>query len=289
MSTGHPAGHPPPGGSGTPTERVRAELVGVRVGAGCCRRAEVAGMLRFVGQLHPHAGRVVLLAPVGSLTTAVRLQYSLHEVYGCAADILGPGGRPHARTDQTQRDAPLTEPGRTGGTYQVLVTAGGADLGRRTRLTDRAGRMVRGLPSSLVTGGVCDAAAVWRGAFLVAGVLKNGTVPGLTLSCPVPETAMALVGGRPPSRGACPQPGVAWAAAGGGARPGGCAPVAGRDGGAGNTVGRAAFRCDPHRGGVGGLVSGREPGPRPDRRGPGLCRGGARLGGSRGPSTGAFG
>lgn len=151
-------------------------------------------MLRFVGQLHPHAGRVVLLAPVGSLTTAVRLQYSLHEVYGCAADILGPGGRPHARTDQTQRDAPLTEPGRTGGTYQVLVTAGGADLGRRTGLTDRAGRMVRGLPSSLVAGGVCDAAAVWRGAFLVAGVLKNGTVPGLTLSCPGSETAMALVG-----------------------------------------------------------------------------------------------
>ncbi len=42
------------------TERVLAELAGVRVAAGCCRRAELVGVLRFAGQLHPMGGRVPL-------------------------------------------------------------------------------------------------------------------------------------------------------------------------------------------------------------------------------------
>jgi len=76
------------------TERVLAELTGVRVAAWCCRRAELVGVLRFAGQLHPIGGRVVVLATVGSLAAAVRVQRGLYEVYGCAADVLGPDSRP---------------------------------------------------------------------------------------------------------------------------------------------------------------------------------------------------
>jgi len=44
-------------------------------------------------------------------------------------------------------------------------------------------------------GGACDAAAVWRGAFLVQGSLSEpGRSPVLELRCPGPEAAMALVG-----------------------------------------------------------------------------------------------
>lgn len=182
-------------GSLTSTDRVRAELVRVRIPAGCCQRAEVVGVLRFAGQLHPTAGRMVVLAPVGSLVSAVRVQRALRNVYGCSADILGPDGRPH-QTAHQDNPTPIPGDSRTSGGYQVLVTTGGADLARRTGLTDRGGRVLRGLPPHIVNGGVCDAAAVWRGAFLVAGALKvNGrSSDRLVLTCPSREAAMALVG-----------------------------------------------------------------------------------------------
>jgi len=42
---------------------------------------------------------------------------------------------------------------------------------------------------------VCDAAAIWRGAFLVAGSLTEPhRLPALDIVCPTPETAMALTG-----------------------------------------------------------------------------------------------
>jgi len=109
-------------GQGSVTERVRAKLARVRVTAGCCRRAELVGVLRFAGQWHPVAGRVVVSAAVGSLADAVRLQRGLQEVYGCAADVLGPGSRPHRVGGGAQHGAPGTPPGRSGGGHRVLVT-----------------------------------------------------------------------------------------------------------------------------------------------------------------------
>jgi len=54
---------------------------------------------------------------------------------------------------------------------------------------------VRGPPVPVVAGGACDAAAVWRGAFLVQGSLSEpGRSPVLEAGCPGPEAAMALVG-----------------------------------------------------------------------------------------------
>jgi len=73
--------------------------------------------------------------------------------------------------------------------------ADAAALARRTGLLDPRGRLIRGLPAPIVAAGVCDAAAIWRGAFLVAGSLTEPhRFPALDITCPNLEAAMALVG-----------------------------------------------------------------------------------------------
>jgi len=177
------------------TERVLAELAGVRVAAWCCRRAELVGVLRFAGQLHPMGGRVVVLATVGSLAAAVRVQRGLYEVYGCRADVLGPDSRPFQVDTGTPPRGTAAAVGRGSGGHRVMITTGGAELARRTGLTDCAGRGLRGVPPQLVAGRVCDVAALWRGAFLTQGGLSGpGRKAELTVTCPSGEAAMALVG-----------------------------------------------------------------------------------------------
>jgi DNA-binding protein WhiA len=177
------------------TERVLAELTGVRVTAGCCRRAELVGVLRFAGQLHPMGGRMVVVATVGSLAAAVRVQRGLREVYGCRADVLGPDSRPLQVNTGTPPRGTTAAVGRHSGGHRVLITTGGAELARRTGLLDRAGRGLRGVPPQLVAGRVCDVAALWRGAFLTQGGLSGpGRRAELTVTCPSVEVAMALVG-----------------------------------------------------------------------------------------------
>ncbi len=197
------------------TERVLAELAGVRVRAGCCRRAELVGVLRFSGQLHPMGGHMVVLATVGSLATAVRVQRGLREVYGCSADVLGPDSRPLRIGVGAPPRSTTAAGGRRSGGHRLLITTGGAELARRTGLTDSAGRGLRGVPPQLVAGRVCDVAALWRGAFLTQGGLSGpGRKAALTVTCPSMEAAMALVGaarrlGVPArSKEACGQPQV---------------------------------------------------------------------------------
>jgi len=68
-------------------------------------------------------------------------------------------------------------------------------LARQTGLVDGHGRPVRGLPPAVVSGASCDAAAAWRGAFLVHGSLTEpGRSAALEITCPGPEAALALVG-----------------------------------------------------------------------------------------------
>jgi hypothetical protein len=51
------------------------------------------------------------------------------------------------------------------------------------------------LPAVVVNGGLCDAEAAWRGAFLAHGSLTEpGRSSSLEVSCPGPEAALALVG-----------------------------------------------------------------------------------------------
>jgi DNA-binding protein WhiA len=66
---------------------------------------------------------------------------------------------------------------------------------RRAGLLNPTGRPVRGLPTQLVQGTLCDAAAAWRAALLGAGSVRQ---PGsrrraLAVACPNPVVALAFV------------------------------------------------------------------------------------------------
>jgi DNA-binding protein WhiA len=161
------------------TSAVKDELSRLDVTKTCCRKAEVSAMLRFAGGLHIVAGRIVIEAELDTGAAARRLRKDLAEVYGQDSDlaVVHPSGL------------------RKGNRYLVRVVEGGEALARQTGLVDGSGRPVRGLPPAVVSGGVCDAEAAWRGAFLAHGSLTEpGRSSALEVTCPGPEAALALVG-----------------------------------------------------------------------------------------------
>jgi cell division protein WhiA len=161
------------------TAAVKDELSRVTISKTCCRRAEVASLLRFAGGLHIVAGQVVVEAELDTGSVARRLRRDIGEVYGQATDVhvLAGGGL------------------RKGSRYVVRVARDGEALARQTGLLDQRGRPVRGLPPQVVSGGMCDAEAAWRGAFLAHGSLTEpGRSSSLEITCPGPEAALALVG-----------------------------------------------------------------------------------------------
>jgi DNA-binding protein WhiA len=161
------------------TATVKDELARFAVTKPCCRKAEMSALLRFAGGLHLIGGRVVVAAEVDSGQIARRLRRDLAEVFGHVShvSVLEPGGL---------RRSPR---------YVVRVTRDGERLARQTGLIDTAGRPVRGLPRQLVSGPKCDAAAALRGAFLAHGSLTEpGRSAALEVSCPGPESALALAG-----------------------------------------------------------------------------------------------
>ncbi len=161
------------------TAAVKDELSRVDISRTCCRKAEVASLLRFAGGLHIVAGKVVVEAELDTGSVARRLRRDIGEVYGHATDVhvLASGGL------------------RKGSRYVVRVARDGEGLARQTGLLDHRGRPVRGLPPQVVSGGMCDAEAAWRGAFLAHGSLTEpGRSSSLEITCPGPEAALALVG-----------------------------------------------------------------------------------------------
>ena len=161
------------------TAAVKDELSRLTVTKTCCRRAEVASLLRFAGGLHIVGGRVVVEAELDTGAAARRLRKEIHDLYGHHADVhvITSGGL------------------RKGTRYVVRVVKDGDGLARQTGLIDLRGRPVRGLPAAVVSGGVCDAEAAWRGAFLAHGSLTEpGRSSALEITCPGPEAALALVG-----------------------------------------------------------------------------------------------
>ncbi len=161
------------------TSAVKDELARLTVTKTCCRKAEVAAVLRFSGGLHLVAGHIVVEAELDTGAAARRLRRDITEVYGQRSDlaVVQPGGL------------------RRGNRYLVRVVADGDQLARQTGLVDAGGRPVRGLPPAVVGGGVCDAEAAWRGAFLAHGSLTEpGRSAALEVTCPGPEAALALVG-----------------------------------------------------------------------------------------------
>src|SRR5947208_9196283 len=145
------------------TAAVKDELARLSVTKPCCRKAEIASMLRFAGGLHINGGHLVIETELDAGATARRLRKDLAEVYGHNSEmaVVSGGGL------------------RKGSRYLVRVTKDGDALARQTGLVDGRGRPVRGLPPQVVSGATCDAAAAWRGAFLAHGSL---TEPGRSSS-----------------------------------------------------------------------------------------------------------
>ncbi|NHC12191.1 DNA-binding protein WhiA [Motilibacter deserti] len=161
------------------TAAVKDELSRLPVTRSCCRKSEVSALLRFAGGLHIVNGRIVVEAELDTGAAARRLRRDIAEVYGHASElaIVAPGGL------------------RRGSRYVLRVVKDGESLARQTGLLDGRGRPVRGLPAQVVSGGICDAEAAWRGAFLAHGSLTEpGRSSSLEVTCPGPEAALALVG-----------------------------------------------------------------------------------------------
>lgn len=161
------------------TAQVKAELASTPITKTCCRKAEVASMLRFAGGLHLVSGKIVVEAELDTGAAARRLRRDIAEVYGHDSDVVvlqGTGLRKGTR-------------------YLVRVSKDGEALARQTGIVDGRGRPIRGLPPQVVSGAGCDAVAAWRGAFLAHGSLTEpGRSSALEVTCPGPEAALALVG-----------------------------------------------------------------------------------------------
>ncbi|AOS63138.1 DNA-binding protein WhiA [Actinoalloteichus hymeniacidonis] len=161
------------------TASVKDELSRLTVTKTCCRRAEVSSLLRFAGGLHIVGGKVVVEAELDTGSVARRLRKEIHDLFGYTAEVhvITSGGL------------------RKGSHYVARVAADGEGLARQTGLLDPRGRPVRGLPAHVVSGGVCDAEAALRGAFLAHGSLTEpGRSSAMEVTCPGPEAALALVG-----------------------------------------------------------------------------------------------
>lgn len=161
------------------TAKVKDELSRFEVTKPCCRKSEVAAMLRFAGGLHIIGGRIVIEAELDTANAARRLRRDIAELYGHRPEVLvlSPSGL------------------RKSSRYVLRVVHDGEALARQTGLIDQRGRPVRGLPPKVVSGAACDAEAAWRGAFLAHGSLTEpGRSSALEITCPGPEAALALVG-----------------------------------------------------------------------------------------------
>ena len=69
------------------TAAVKDELSRVVVTKPCCRKSEMAALLRFAGGLHIVAGRVVVEAELDTGNAARRLRQSIAEVYGHGSEV----------------------------------------------------------------------------------------------------------------------------------------------------------------------------------------------------------
>jgi cell division protein WhiA len=161
------------------TAQVKDELARLTVEKTSHRKAEVSATLRFAGGLHIISGRIVIEAELDTGVAARRLRQFVSEVYGHTSDVVVVSGGGLRR----------------GTRYVVRVVKDGESLARQTGLLDNRGRPVRGLPPQVVSAGVGEAEAAWRGAFLAHGSLTEpGRSAALEVTCPGPEAALALVG-----------------------------------------------------------------------------------------------
>ena len=70
------------------TGQVKAELAATQITKTCCRKAEVASMLRFAGGLHIVSSKVVVEAELDTGAAARRLRRDIADVYGHHSDVV---------------------------------------------------------------------------------------------------------------------------------------------------------------------------------------------------------
>jgi len=156
------------------TAAVADELSRLPLTKACCRRAETITLLRFAGTVHQQPGRWRIEVDLDTPLLARRLGIAIRALYGYPTQlqVLPTSGYPAGPRHRLQVSAP----------------ADAAALVRRTGLANPRGRLIHGLPAPLIAGRVCDAAAIWRGAFLAAGSLTEPhRLPALDIVCPTPE------------------------------------------------------------------------------------------------------
>ena len=143
------------------TDRVKADLARLRAPRACCRRAELAAVLRSAGTFHiVGGGRFALEVEVPDAGIARKVYAGLTAGFGQPAEIriLEPGrGRPRQRFLIRAHEA-APEP---------FIEAG---------VLDGAGRLRPGVPGKIVARRCC-AGAYLRGAFLAHGSVSEPRAP----------------------------------------------------------------------------------------------------------------
>lgn len=161
------------------TTDMKLELAALRIDKVSERQAELATALRFAGGLHLVSGHVVVEAELDCLEAATRVRTDLAELFSTGSEVVVVSGGALRR----------------GNRYVVRVVPGADRLARLTGLIDRHGRPVRGLPPKIIAAGKGEAIAAWRGAFLARGsLMEPGRSSSLEITCPGPESSLALVG-----------------------------------------------------------------------------------------------
>ena len=161
------------------TGDLKDELAGYKCETVSQWQCEISAMLRFAGGLHLVSGRIVIEAELDSSRAAARLRHALQGLYKISSSIVVVKGSGI----------------RKGQRYVVRVVQNADKLARLTGLIDQLGRPIRGLPSQIISGGKEESIAVLRGAFLARGSLTDpGRSASLEISCPGPESALAIMG-----------------------------------------------------------------------------------------------
>ena len=143
------------------TDRVKAELARHRAPRACCRRAELAAILRSAGTFHIlGGGRFALEVDVPDAGIARKVYAGLTAGFAEPAEIR------------------ILEPGRARPRQRFLIRVQEAELRPfiESGVLDGAGRLRPGVPSKLVTRRCC-AGAYLRGAFLAHGSVSEPRAP----------------------------------------------------------------------------------------------------------------
>lgn len=164
----------------TLTAKVKAELAEVHTSRSSARNAEAAALIRFAGTVENTSfNESIIEVEADTLSTLTRLDATLRDHFTVETSITS------------------FTPGGTGkvGRHVLKVSSGGSEVIRRLGLITRGGHPVVGLPPQVISGGIVDAEAAWRGAFLASGVLMEpGRSATLEVEAPCTEAALALVG-----------------------------------------------------------------------------------------------